>query len=104
MGIGLAVLAIQAGCDARTAPAEDRLVESLVALHLLEAREAEVGDVPPSVRDSVLSTHGWTPENFRARMNALAADPPRAESVYARVQRRLSALPRHAPLADSLAR
>lgn len=99
---GLFLAAALAGCGATKASDEDALVETLVTAHLLEVRQHELGDVPDAVRDSALAFHGFTPAEFRLRMDALIENPAQAESVYVRVERRLEVLRSHTPSADSL--
>ncbi len=98
----LALFALSAGCSS-TPDVPDPLVEATAQLYLLGARAEIAGDVPDAVRDSVLAVHGYTQATFREKVDALIADPVAAETLYARVERRLDYYTAR-PAADSLAR
>lgn len=88
LAVGLGVLA---ACDAPAPPPDDGLVETLADLHLLEARHEQIGDVPNSVRDSLLAAHGYSAATLRAQMDRITRDLAFGDTVYARVERRIEA-------------
>lgn len=99
----LASLVLGVGCGRPAPLPDDALVDVVAALHLFEARQTVLRDVPPSVRDSVLALHGLTPDEWTRRLEELATSPVATDSLYARVQARLQQRRDHTA-ADSLSR
>jgi len=53
------------GAGVPAAEPDTALVATLGTLHLLEARQARFGDVPPSLRTDALQRHGFTEASLR---------------------------------------
>ncbi len=70
---------------------QDRLVGVLVDLHLLESRREIVGDMPPHMRDSVLTAHGISEKKFAAAIRYFADRPDDYLELYNAVIDSLSA-------------
>jgi hypothetical protein len=82
-----------AGCDqasTATAPDEDRIIETLVDLHLLDGRIRETGTPSPALRDSVLARHGFTAASFGETMDFYVAEPEALVAIYSSVLDRLT--------------
>ena len=93
MAIGLlAAGLLLAGCGgtrSETAAVDSTLVNVLVELHLLAARQAVVGDVTPALRDSVLVHYGLDSATVARRLLHYARDPEAFRRLYQQIQERL---------------
>lgn len=83
----LAVLVL-AGCtptpksgDGGPPQPDTALVATLGTLHLLEARQARFGDVPPGMRVEAMAAHGFTEASLRQAVEAAQRDVPTWESL-----------------------
>lgn len=88
------------GCGQSPEPADARLVDVLVDLHLAYGREAVVGDLPAALRDSVLNRHGYTAALLRAQLAEVETDLDASTALYSQVVDALNA--RGATRRDSL--
>ncbi|WP_054684128.1 DUF4296 domain-containing protein [Rhodothermus marinus] len=93
MAIGLlAAGLLLAGCGgtrSETTAIDSTLVNVLVELHLLSARQAVVGDVTPTFRDSVLARYGLDSATVARRLQRYARDPEAFRQLYQQIQERL---------------
>ncbi len=88
----LAVGLLLAGCNGEQSGQEtvdSTLVDVLVELHLLSARQALVGDVTPAMRDSVLAHYGLDSAAVARRLEAYARDLEAFRRLYQQVHERL---------------
>jgi len=71
-----------AGRTAEPFPQPDTaLVATLGTLHLLEARQARFGDVPPTMREEAMAAHGFTEASLRQAVEHAQRDVPTWESL-----------------------
>ncbi len=93
MAIGLLVAGLLlAGCGgtrSETAAVDSTLVDVLLELHLLAARQTVVGDVTPALRDSVLVHYGLDSATVARRLLYYARDPEAFRRLYQQIQERL---------------
>lgn len=80
------------GCSDRPAKAvrgDSTLVDVLVELHLLAARQAVVGDVTPAFRNAVLAHYGLDSATVVRQLEAYARDRVAFGQLYQQIQERL---------------
>lgn len=70
---------------ARAAEPDTALVAVLGELHLLEARQARAGDVPPGLRAEVLAAHGYSEVSLRRAVVAAQQDAQAWEQLFVRL-------------------
>lgn len=79
------------GCTSQESLPDAPLIAALVDLHLAQARQQLVGDLPEAFRDSILSRHGFDPARFEASLRALETDLEHANATYSAVVDSLNA-------------
>ena len=79
----LAMSGALVGCGEGPLPTPDpALVEAVVALHLLEARQARTGDVRPADRAAALARVGLDTAEVRAALARLREDPEAYAALF----------------------
>ena len=71
---------------------DSTLVDVLVDLHVLEARDETLGDVPPALFDSVLTRHGLDSTRYNASLRYYSRHPEAYRDLYDDVIDRLNEL------------